>query len=112
MRLRRFVLMTALLLWTACRTAAPAARVDVTKPEDTLQRALGRIDAFIAEEQRRSRTPGISVGVIVDGKMVHTRAAGAFGVDDRRPVDAKTLFRIGSVTKTFTAMLILKLHHA
>jgi CubicO group peptidase (beta-lactamase class C family) len=60
---------------------------------------------------RQTRVPGASIGVLCDGQ---TQAAG-FGVtslDNPLPVEPTTLFQIGSITKTFTGMLVMGLVEA
>src|SRR4029078_6253306 len=57
----------------------------------------------------RAHVPGAAWGIVVDGELAH---AGSFGVRDvaaKAPVDADTVFRIASMTKSFTEMSILKL---
>ncbi|MDP9100949.1 MAG: beta-lactamase family protein [Actinomycetota bacterium] len=66
------------------------------------------LTAFVAAESERLRVPGAAVGVL-HGDLVHMAA---HGVTDRlhpRPIDADTLFLIGSTTKTFTATTMMTL---
>jgi CubicO group peptidase (beta-lactamase class C family) len=53
--------------------------------------------------------PGAAWGIIADGALAHTGAAGFRDLAAKAPVDADTVFRIASMTKSFTAMSILKL---
>lgn len=54
--------------------------------------------------------PGATVAVVKDGKVVTTRGYGYADLERRLPVDPdRTLFRIGSVSKTFTATAVLQL---
>ena len=55
------------------------------------------------------RMPGMVMGVIIDGELVWVKAAGVREVDNKAPVTPDTVFRIASMTKSFTAMAILKL---
>jgi CubicO group peptidase (beta-lactamase class C family) len=48
---------------------------------------------------------GIVVG-IAEPKRDRVLAYGAMGLDDKRPVDGRTEFDIGSITKVFTALLL------
>jgi len=48
------------------------------------------------------------VGVLRDG-VEHTAAFGVTSVDNPLPVDADTLFQVGSITKTFTATAAMRL---
>jgi hypothetical protein len=53
--------------------------------------------------------PGAAWGIVIDGELAHTGAAGVRNITSNTPVDADTVFRIASMTKSFTAMAILKL---
>lgn len=55
------------------------------------------------------RMPGAVMGVIVDGELVWVKAAGIRETDSKAPVTPETVFRIASMTKSFTAMAVLKL---
>ncbi len=66
------------------------------------------IERIVAEEQARHPIPGVSIG-IVDGDDQQTAAFGVTSVDHPLPVDADTLFQIGSITKTFLGTLVMRL---
>jgi CubicO group peptidase (beta-lactamase class C family) len=71
----------------------------------TLDPALSR---FVRAQLERTGTPGVAVGVLHKGRA----QAGGFGVTSLNgpaPVDAETLFQIGSTTKTFTATAVMRL---
>lgn len=50
--------------------------------------------------------PGAAVAVVMDGKVLMSEGFGVRNVDDRSPVDGRTMFMIGSSTKAFTATLV------
>ena len=56
----------------------------------------------------RYHVPGVAVGVFWQGRE-HLKGFGVTNVDHPLPVDAETLFRIGSTTKTFTATAMMRL---
>jgi CubicO group peptidase (beta-lactamase class C family) len=66
------------------------------------------VDALAASYQRRGGQPGLAYGIVIDGELVH-----AAGLGERHlggpPPDAGTVFRIASMTKSFTAAAILAL---
>lgn len=55
------------------------------------------------------RMPGAVMGIIVDGELVWVKTAGIREVENKAAVTPETVFRIASMTKSFTAMAILKL---
>jgi CubicO group peptidase (beta-lactamase class C family) len=57
---------------------------------------------------RRHDVPGVAVGVLWNGRT-HTLYEGVTSVDHPLPVTADTLFQVGSVTKTITATVIMRL---
>src|SRR5204862_2973983 len=50
--------------------------------------------------------------VVLDGKLIHTGAVGFANVEKKIPAAADSRFRIASMTKSFTALAILKLRDA
>ena len=55
-------------------------------------------------------TPGASVIVIQDGQVLHKEGYGLANIEHGVPNTPHTKFRLGSVTKSFTAAAILMLH--
>jgi CubicO group peptidase (beta-lactamase class C family) len=63
---------------------------------------------FTAWVQQR-HMPGAVVGILIDGELAWVKTSGARVLDGRAPVTPDTVFRIASMTKSFTALAILKL---
>ncbi len=55
------------------------------------------------------RTAGAAYAVVENGKLVETGFAGVRDLSTNAPVTGATLFRIGSLTKMFTAVAIMQL---
>ena len=66
------------------------------------------LDHLLAEAQAE-RLPSISAAVVRDGEVVWERAIGLADVDAEREATPDTQYRIGSITKTFTATAIMQL---
>ena len=69
------------------------------------------IDALVADYQRRGSQPGqpgLAYGIVRDGELVHTAGFGERDLGGPPP-DADTVFRIASMTKSFTATAVLLL---
>ena len=82
-------------------TDAPQAYEDGLLP--TTRRALTH---RLAVEQARGRTPSLMGAVVRDGRLVW---AGSRSMIDGHAPDADTQYRIGSITKTFVAVLVMRL---
>jgi CubicO group peptidase (beta-lactamase class C family) len=67
------------------------------------------IDKIFKEYAEKNHFPGFTFGLVVDGKLIHTSSMGYTELDKKIPVTAQSDFRIASMTKSFTAMAILKL---
>lgn len=69
-----------------------------------------RLERAIEEQMDRARVPGLALCVVLGGDILY---AGGFGVtsveDGSLPVTPRTIFRIGSLTKAFTATAVLRL---
>jgi CubicO group peptidase (beta-lactamase class C family) len=74
-----------------------------------LAEAFADVDRLVHEFMAQGHVPGAAWGIIVDGRLAHTGTAGFRDVDSKAPVGSDTVFRIASMTKSFTAMAILKL---
>ena len=106
----RTPLMFALALALTSQAAPPpAATFQVADRRARLATAFGEIDRLFVDHARTAHVPGAAWGIIVDGELAHAGAAGVRDVRSNMPVDADTVFRIASMTKSFTAMAILKL---
>ncbi len=68
-----------------------------------------RLDAQLANELATQELPGLAFGLVVDGELVYAKGLGVADLETRAPVDADTVFRIGSITKTFSSMAVLML---
>jgi CubicO group peptidase (beta-lactamase class C family) len=67
------------------------------------------IDGYLAAQVRQPGRVGFSVAVVKDGQVVLAKGYGKRSLADGRPVQADTLFAIGSVSKQFTCACILLL---
>jgi CubicO group peptidase (beta-lactamase class C family) len=74
-----------------------------------LTAAFVEVDRILQDFTAQAHVPGAAWGIVVDGALAHTGAAGFRDVAAKAPVDADTVFRIASMTKSFTAMSILEL---
>jgi CubicO group peptidase (beta-lactamase class C family) len=74
-----------------------------------LAAAFPEIEKIFKSWMERLQPPGAVLGVIIDGELAWVKAAGVRETTNNSPVTPETVFRIASMTKSFTAMSILKL---
>lgn len=67
------------------------------------------IHRLIQEHSQAKHIPGIAYGLVVDDELVVEGATGFIDLDRQTPANSKADYRIASMTKSFTAMAILKL---
>lgn len=63
-----------------------------------------RVDEIVARAQVTGRAPSLALAVVRDRVVLHFAAAGV-----QPPPDPKTQYRLGSITKTLTATLVMQL---
>ncbi|HET7030417.1 MAG TPA: serine hydrolase domain-containing protein, partial [Candidatus Limnocylindrales bacterium] len=86
-----------------------ATTVADREPALDLEPALGRVDEIADRTFRGWTVPGLVYGVVVDGELVHSRGLGRLRIGDAATPDADSVFRIASMTKSFTAATVLSL---
>jgi len=75
-----------------------------------LARSLqGRIDAAAEQAVSSGHAAGAAIAVLLDGQLVFAKGYGRSNLELSTPVNARTVFRIGSLTKQFTAAAVLLL---
>ena len=85
--------------------ALPARAEDTS----TLKNGLRSLDEFIQREVKRKRLPALSIALVDDQKIVWSKGYGHQKPKDKVPASAKTIYRVGSVSKLFTDIAIMQL---
>jgi D-alanyl-D-alanine carboxypeptidase len=83
-------------------SAAPAQT-----PDD--KNLAASIDKVAAAAIASGESPGLEVAVVKDGKPVLVKSYGSANLEEHVPVSNDSVFRVGSVTKQFTAVALLLL---
>jgi D-alanyl-D-alanine carboxypeptidase len=67
-----------------------------------------KIDAVVAQVMRASHIPGLSLGVARKGHAIFVRGYGTRECAASAPANYFTVYRVGSITKQFTAALVMQ----
>ena len=78
----------------------------------TPDRLSAKLDRLLAAEQRDKRLPSIAAAVARDGEVIWESAVGMADVEAGAEATPDTQYRVGSITKTFTAAAIMQLRDA
>jgi CubicO group peptidase (beta-lactamase class C family) len=76
---------------------------------EAVERVLERADGLIVEAMNERTTPGLGVGIVSGSETVYAKGFGLADIEESRPVTPETVFRIGSITKTMTAIGLMQL---
>jgi CubicO group peptidase (beta-lactamase class C family) len=78
-------------------------------PPAALEAALAGVDELADRRFAEWKAPGLAYGILVNGRLVHTRGLGTLRVGDGATPTPASVFRIASMTKSFTAATVLHL---
>ena len=107
----RWLIAAPLLLSTtlAASEAYPPPRFTDPARFQKLESAFPEVDQIFERYAATEKIPGMVWGVVIDGRLAHVRSTGVRDRATRDAITPATAFRIASMTKSFTALAILKL---
>lgn len=76
---------------------------------EKIKKIAPELQKMIAEHAKTKNIPSIAYGITVDNELVVSGATGHINLEKKTPATPLSAFRIASMTKSFTAMAILKL---
>jgi CubicO group peptidase (beta-lactamase class C family) len=101
-----FVSLFALfIVWLRPITGAADHQMGTPRSKEELKEAVKQI-------LDETNTPGAGIAIVSRDEILVTLSVGLADRDSKRPVTPDTMFRAGSISKTFTALAILKLQEA
>jgi putative pyoverdin transport system ATP-binding/permease protein len=69
-----------------------------------LAEVLEGVDELVVGAMNEDATPGMGVGIVRGAEIVYAKGFGLADAERERPVSRRTVFRIGSISKTMTAV--------
>jgi len=95
--------------WLCVAIAAAAALLCAAEKKEPAPRTLDELKAAIGRILTESKTPGAGIAIVTRDRIMLADGVGNADFGAGRSADADTLFRIGSVSKAFATLSILKL---
>jgi len=86
---------------------SPAPIVAVTA--ESVKPQIEKIDSMIAADVARNPIGSVTVGIVSGKQLIWTKSYGDADMEKKIPADAGTVYRIGSITKMFTALMLEQL---
>lgn len=74
------------------------------------KKAVAESRNLVSDLMAKQSIPGLSIAVAVNGNLVWSEAFGFADLENKVPATAQTRFRIGSLSKLFTAAAVAKLY--
>ena len=104
MRRLSLSLFAAAAIAVVLRAQAPAPRARAAAPD-----TVGQVDAIAAADYAAEPVGGLTVGIVEGPRLVWTKSYGFADAENKKPAVRETVYRIGSITKQFTATMMLQL---
>ena len=82
------------------KQSAPPAASPAASPAAKLE----GLDDLAGQAMKEWKVPGVALAVVQDGKVIYAKGYGYRDLENKLPVTTATLFPIGSITKSFTAL--------
>ncbi len=76
---------------------------------EKIKQAIPEVEKVFRDYAEKRHYPGYAYGIVVDGSLIFSGNTGVINLASKEPVSSASLFRIASMTKSFTSMAILKL---
>jgi serine beta-lactamase-like protein LACTB len=93
------------LLLLALTSAPLAAQTSTGLPPATIQ----KVEAAISSEMARQGIPGLSVAVVTGHRLRWSNGYGLADLENFVPATSATIYRLGSISKTITAVAAMQL---
>ena len=99
-----------LVLHTVIPAQQAVTVLDKNDPE--LRAILTEIEADAEHARVKAKIPGMSIVIVHDQDVLLAKGFGYADLEKKIPADPQTVYRIGSVTKVFTALMLMQLRDA
>jgi CubicO group peptidase (beta-lactamase class C family) len=86
----------------------PGKKINAPTPAEIAARCQA-VDALVGAEFAKHAVGSVTVGVVSGKELIWTKSYGNADMEKKLPADKDTIYRIGSITKMFTALMLEQL---
>lgn len=97
----RFTKVASLILISSVATTLAIAQVN--------EAGFKKLDAYFKDQIDKKKSPAISIAIVEKGHIAYATGYGKADIENDVDANASTVYRIGSITKQFTATMIMQL---
>ena len=97
------------LLFAALTGLICAPAQTETPSSGNINTALTKLDAFVVEAMQKTKTPGLALAVVYQGRVVFLKGYGVRKLGDPALVDPDTVFEIASLSKPIASTIVASL---
>lgn len=106
---RLFIIFVSILNILFCQVNANALSNNDNEINQLSEDETAEIEHCIEKNIDEGKIPGLSIAVVKDNDIVYQKGFGYANIEEEKKVTSKSLFEIGSNSKAFTALGIMKL---
>jgi CubicO group peptidase (beta-lactamase class C family) len=105
-------LIAMICLWPSSAAMAQQVVATLDKNDPELRALLAEIEADAEKARQKAQIPGMSIVIVHDQDVLLAKGFGYADREKKIPADTKTVYRLASVTKPFTALMLMQLRDA
>ena len=87
----------------------PSAFPGVTNRLKSLEVLFSKAEKMFQDYAMENHLPSVAYGIVADGKLIFSGATGSVNLETKKQATIRSPYRIASMTKSFTAMAIMRL---
>jgi CubicO group peptidase (beta-lactamase class C family) len=99
-------------LWPGSTVTAQKVTATLDRDDPEIRAVLAEIESDIEKGRQEKKIAGLSVAIVYDQEVLLSKGFGFADLDKKVPADRTTVYRVGSVTKLFTALMLMQLRDA
>lgn len=99
-------------LWPSSTVIAQQVTTPLDKNDPEVRAVLAELESDIEKARIAKKIAGLSIAIVYDQDVLLSKGFGFADLDKKVAADSATVYRVGSITKVFTALMLMQLRDA
>lgn len=108
----QYTIILSVIFFFISGTVVSAFEKESVTDDPDVKAAIEVLDAWLQHRVYQYEIPGVSIGLVYDQELIWAKGYGYTNLEKKTPATPSTMYRIASLTKLFTATVILQLRDA